>query len=56
MKAVKYFLHYLLGKHKWRFIAKTYSGNDLVGHVEDSYIFECDICHKLRIIKVVGNE
>lgn len=53
MNAVKYYLHYFLGKHKWRFIAKSYKGNENIGHKEDSYIFECTICHKQKTVKVV---
>lgn len=49
---IKYFIHYFLGKHKWKILAITYKGNEQTGHKEDSYIFECSICHKQKIIKV----
>ena len=53
MKTIKYYLHYFFGRHKWIFRAKAYRGNEKTGHTEDSYIFECTICHKQKAIKVV---
>ena len=52
MKIIKYLTHYFFGKHKWRFVAKSFKGNDKIGHKEDTYIFECKMCHKRKVIKV----
>jgi hypothetical protein len=53
MKTLKYFMHYFFGKHKWTFKAKSFRGNDKVGHTEDCYYFECVQCHKEKRVKVV---
>lgn len=56
IKKFKYLIHYFFGKHKWKFIARTYKGNDMIGHMEDEYIFICSICGKEKIVKVEGEK
>lgn len=53
MKTIKNMIHYFFGKHKWVFFAKTYSGNEKVGHTENSYVFRCKVCHKQKTVKVI---
>ena len=55
IKTIRYVLHYFFGRHKWTFRAKTYKGNEDIGYKEDSYIFECTICHKQKVIKVIDD-
>ena len=56
IKTIRYILHYFFGKHKWTFRAKTFKSNEDIGHKEDSYIFECTLCHKQKVIEVVDEK
>lgn len=52
MRNIKYFIHYIFGKHEWKLRAILYRGNDSVGHTEECYHYECIKCHRVKKVKV----
>lgn len=41
-------------KHQYQYYGKSFKGNEQTGHSVEFYFFRCQICRKIKKVKVCG--